>query len=111
MSALKSFLDGELAGKHLELTKTEKVKVVTSDGRLFIGVLEGFDQSSNIVLSKSFERIFSPTEPTKDLELGSYLIRGEQIVIVGMLDDEEESQTDYDKIHGFQLKDTKNALR
>ncbi|CDK27165.1 unnamed protein product [Kuraishia capsulata CBS 1993] len=85
MSGLKTFLQ-------------QKVKVVTGDGRLIVGKLEGFDQSTNIILTGAVERIFDPVEATQELELGLYVLRGDSVVCVGLIDEEVENQIDWSQV-------------
>ncbi|KAH1019102.1 hypothetical protein HUJ05_006757 [Dendroctonus ponderosae] len=37
------------------------VSIITSDGRNFIGTLKGFDQTINMILDESHERVYSTT--------------------------------------------------
>ncbi|GMG20081.1 unnamed protein product [Ambrosiozyma monospora] len=97
MSSLKAFLN-------------QNVKVITSDGRLFLGTLEGFDQTTNVVLSNALERAFYPDEPKRDLELGAFIIRGDNVVCLGPYDEDEENNIDYSTVFADKLKSTKNAL-
>jgi len=43
------------------------------------GVLKGFDQCINVVLDDSFERVFSLKEPVEAVELGLYIVRGDNM--------------------------------
>ena len=43
------------------------------------GQLKGFDQTTNIILSDSTERVFSADEPVEEVPLGLYLIRGDNM--------------------------------
>ncbi|VEU21711.1 DEKNAAC102233 [Brettanomyces naardenensis] len=97
MSTLKPFLN-------------EKVKVLTADGRLLLGVLEGFDRTTNLVLSSAKERIFSIDEPTKDISMGLCIVRGNEVVSISDYDEQVEDSTDYSKIFAEKLKDTRNSL-
>lgn len=46
---------------------------------MFQGILEGFDQSANLVLSNCEEKVYtSPTE-LQSIPLGAYLIRGDSM--------------------------------
>eukprot|EP00964_Phaeocystis_antarctica_P023716 scaffold13249_cov62-Phaeocystis_antarctica.AAC.5 len=36
------------------------VQVVTNDGRNIVGMLKGFDQTTNVILDECHERVFSP---------------------------------------------------
>ncbi|GFE55512.1 N-alpha-acetyltransferase auxiliary subunit-like [Babesia ovis] len=63
-----------------------QVCVVTVDGRVFIGALKGFDQVTNLVLYNCVERVFRKGAPYEDLPLGIYLLRGDNIALVGEMD-------------------------
>lgn len=98
MSALREFVG-------------DNVKILTSDGRLIIGQLEGYDQNTNIVLTKSKERVFYNDKGSKELEMGGgVIIRGDDVICVGGIDEKVEFSTDYTKIYAEKLKDTKNPL-
>lgn len=70
----------------LERMLQRRVQVITGDGRVFVGVLEGIDQTMNTVLSQTVERVFSEQSASTTLELGLFMIRGELIVAVGELE-------------------------
>lgn len=94
------------------LTFTEKVRVVTSDARLFEGTLQGFDNSTNIIMNHCIERIIYPeeTEENQEIALGLYLMRGGNIVCVGEVNEEADKEIDWVKVTGHTLKGTKNPL-
>ena len=54
------------------------------DGRKLIGVLRSVDQFANLVLEHTVERIFVG-EQYGDVTLGLYIVRGENVVLVGEL--------------------------
>lgn len=81
MSALTGYVD-------------HQVLVVTQDGRVIVGQLKGFDQTTNIILSDSTERVFSADEPVEEVPLGLYLIRGDNISLVGEVDQEKDKAMD-----------------
>ncbi|UIZ28776.1 hypothetical protein KXD40_007174 [Peronospora effusa] len=64
---------------YLQEMMDQTISVITNDGRNIIGVLKGFDQCVNVVLDESFERVFSLKEPVEAVELGLYIIRGDNI--------------------------------
>jgi len=67
--------------------------VVLRDGRKLVGTLRTFDQYSNIVLEDTSERrIFN--DMFTDVRLGLYLIRGENIVIMGVLDPSRKQEAE-----------------
>jgi U6 snRNA-associated Sm-like protein LSm8 len=62
------------------LTVVEAVLVVTSDGRNMIGVLQGFDQTTNLILEKCTENVYSPsTGKLEQVELGLFIVRGNTV--------------------------------
>ena len=69
----------------------KSVLVVTNDGRTIVGVLKGYDNMTNIVLDKSFERIYSADQDVESSELGLHVIRGDNIAIIGAHDAEKEA--------------------
>ncbi|KAK9456069.1 hypothetical protein V1511DRAFT_496438 [Dipodascopsis uninucleata] len=87
------------------------VTVITSDGRLFIGTLQGFDQTTNLILQSAKERIIVPDNATETLDLGLYLLRGESVVLCGLVDDEIEASIDWEKVRGMKLKEARLPKR
>ncbi|TYZ59988.1 hypothetical protein PybrP1_002163 [[Pythium] brassicae (nom. inval.)] len=61
----------------------QTISVITNDGRNIIGVLKGYDQCINVVLDDSFERVYSTKEPVEAVELGLYIVRGDNICVIG----------------------------
>ncbi|KAM7518042.1 hypothetical protein LguiB_017004 [Lonicera macranthoides] len=58
-------------------------------GRNTVGLLKGFDlQATNTILDKSHKRVYSTKEGVQQLVLDLYIIRGDNISIVGELDKE-----------------------
>lgn len=88
-----------------------QVKILTSDGRLFTGNLEGYDQNTNVVLTGSKERAFWSDASSQEKDIGGILIRGDDVICVGNYDGDVENSTDYTKIFAEKLKDTKNPLK
>ncbi len=46
------------------------------------GVMAGFDQKSNVVLSDSKERVYSMEEGVEEIPLGLYLVKGDQMCVI-----------------------------
>jgi small nuclear ribonucleoprotein (snRNP)-like protein len=63
--------------------------VVTSDGRTIIGTLVGNDQVQNLILSDAQERVYSFDAPVETVDLGLYVIRGDNVCIVADFDKEK----------------------
>ena len=74
------------------------VAVVTQDGRMIVGTLKGFDQTVNLILDESHERVFSSESGVQQVVLGLYIIRGDNIAIVGEIDDEVDSGLEMNEI-------------
>ncbi|MBA0606629.1 hypothetical protein Godav_019068 [Gossypium davidsonii] len=101
---------------------TETISVITNDGRNILvypnlqhysfafplpnakGVLKGFDQATNIILDESHERVYSTKEGVQQLVLGLYIIRGDNISVVGELDEELDSALDLSNLRAHPLK-------
>lgn len=84
--------------------KDKRVSVITNDGRNIIGTLRGFDQTVNIILEKAHERIFSLHAGVIENDLGLYLIRGDNISIIGELNVEEDEARDLSTVRAEALK-------
>ena len=52
---------------------------------MYQGVMAGFDQKSNVVLSDSKERVYSTEEGVEEIPLGLYLVKGDQMCVVTLL--------------------------
>jgi len=69
-----------------------KMLVQLRDGRKIIGIMRSFDQFANVVLEEAFERIIVG-QRYADVPLGLYVIRGENVVLLGKIDEAKEAQT------------------
>ncbi|RIB04679.1 U6 snRNA-associated Sm-like protein LSm8 [Gigaspora rosea] len=87
--------------KYVDLT----VEVITSDGRVIVGTFKGFDQTTNVILSSCHERVFSETEGVETLPLGLYIIRGDNIVLIGEIDLERDASVDLSEIRAAPITD------
>ena len=68
------------------LSSLEVVCVVTSDGRIIIGQMVGHDQVQNLILNDAHERVYRPDAPVEEAPLGLYVIRGDNICVIGEFD-------------------------
>lgn len=76
------------------------------------GVLASCDQLTNIVLSETIERIIRPQddpEPSAEAEHGLYLIRGDNVVLCGLVDEELDRSIDWTRVRGDVLGGTKHV--
>ncbi|CAM9283755.1 unnamed protein product [Chrysoparadoxa australica] len=67
----------------------KRLLVVLRDGRHLVGVLRTYDQYSNLVLEDTHER-HTVGDLYGDIPLGLYLIRGDNVVLMGEIDAEKE---------------------
>ncbi|KAF5730406.1 sm-like protein LSM8 [Tripterygium wilfordii] len=93
-----------MSGPGLESLVDQTISVITNDGRNIVGILKGFDQATNIILDESHERVYSTKEGVQLLVLGLYIIRGDNISIVGELDEELDSHLDLSSLRAHPLK-------
>ncbi|KAJ3158747.1 hypothetical protein HK101_001229 [Irineochytrium annulatum] len=82
----------------------KQVEVVTNDGRVILGILKGLDQTTNLILAKAVERVFSSTEGAEEVPLGLYIIRGPNVALVGELDVEVDENINWEAIKAAPLK-------
>lgn len=74
------------------------VSVITGDGRIIVGTLKGFDQTINLILDDSFERVFSSGQGVEQVVLGLYIVRGDNVAVVGEIDEDVEKRLDFSSI-------------
>ena len=53
----------------------------------FSHILQGFDQTINLILDDSHERVFSSSEGVEHVVLGLYIIRGDNVALIGEIDE------------------------
>lgn len=87
----------------LESYVNNTVSIITADGRNFVGTLKGFDQTINIILDESHERVFSTTTGIEQVVLGLHIIRGDNIAIIGQIDESIDSRLDLQAIRSEPL--------
>ncbi|TNY17599.1 hypothetical protein DMC30DRAFT_100029 [Rhodotorula diobovata] len=74
------------SGALIELVD-KKVLVHLRDDRKLIGVLRSYDQYANLVLTQTIERLYHPaTKAYAQTERGVFLVRGENVVLLGEVD-------------------------
>ena len=79
-----------------------RLMVVLRDGRHLIGYLRSFDQFSNMVMEDVCERRILQTKDADgkmssyytDVRLGLYMVRGDSMVLLGEVDEEEKDGDD-----------------
>ncbi|CAD6890890.1 unnamed protein product [Tilletia controversa] len=87
---------------------THKVLMITQDGRVIVGRLEGFDNQGSIILSECVERIFSADEGVVEEPLGLYILRGDSIALVGELDAEKDAAVEWNSVQADPMPETRH---
>merc|ERR1712051_860965 len=75
----------------------KKLMVLLRDGRTLIGYLRSVDQFANLVLHRTIERIHVGSE-YGDIPRGIFIVRGENVVLLGEIDDEKEANMNLEEI-------------
>ncbi|GLT70583.1 hypothetical protein SLA2020_426540 [Shorea laevis] len=82
----------------------KKLLVLLRDGRKLMGLLCSFDQFANVVLQDACERVIVG-DIYCDIPLGLYVIRGENVVLIGELDlDKEELPPHMTRVSEAEIK-------
>jgi U6 snRNA-associated Sm-like protein LSm8 len=78
-----------------------------------VGVFEGYDHSTNLILSETQERVIVPVEEGESIvdDLGLFVIRGDLVVCVGDVDESLDQSIDWTKVHGVTIEKTKKTIR
>ncbi|KAM5537636.1 hypothetical protein V8D89_008714 [Ganoderma adspersum] len=111
MAGLQGYVDRELFRSqqigvlctHIRSSAADRVLLILQDGRAIVGLMAGFDQKSNVVLSESRERVYSMEEGVEEIPLGLYLVKGDQIVLIGELDEATDKAVDLSTIRAEPL--------
>ncbi|KAI8896459.1 U6 snRNA-associated Sm-like protein LSm1 [Globomyces pollinis-pini] len=69
----------------------KKLIISLRDGRHLYGWLRSYDQFANLVIQDTVERIFLD-DTYSDIYRGVFIVRGENVVLVGELDLEKEQE-------------------
>ncbi|GLI58514.1 hypothetical protein VaNZ11_000250 [Volvox africanus] len=77
-----------LPGTALAEELDQRLLIVLRDGRKVLGVLRSFDQFANLVIEGAVERIIVGDQ-YGDIPLGLQVIRGENVVLLGRLDEKD----------------------
>ncbi|OMJ28130.1 U6 snRNA-associated Sm-like protein LSm1 [Smittium culicis] len=68
----------------------KRVHVALRDGKKLFGVLRSFDQYGSLILQDTIERVFIEGG-YGNIDRGIFIIRGENIILLGELDHEKEN--------------------
>lgn len=91
----------------LDAYVNKSVNIITSDGRIIVGTLRGFDQAINIILEESHQRVFSANEGVELIPLGLYVIRGDNVALIGEIDEDLDRNIDWSHMHADPIRPVK----
>lgn len=66
-------------------------------------LIQGYDQLINLILDDTHERIFSTTAGMEQISLGLKIIRGDNVSVIGLVDEAVEHSVDFSKVRGEPL--------
>lgn len=84
--------------------KDKMVSIITCDGRNIVGTLKGLDQQTNVVLEDCHERVYQEASGVEQEVLGLYIIRGQNVGIIGLVDTNIDNELDFKRITGRNCK-------
>ncbi|THV78798.1 putative ribosome biogenesis protein Erb1 [Aureobasidium pullulans] len=90
----------------------KKILIITVDGRTLMGTLVSCDQVTNLVLKDTIERVIRPQddpEESSETPHGLYMIRGDNVVVCGLVDEAMDSSIDWTKVRGEVIGSTKHV--
>ncbi|OTB02520.1 hypothetical protein M426DRAFT_13491 [Hypoxylon sp. CI-4A] len=90
----------------------KKVLVITADSRTLVGTLLSCDQTTNLVLSQTVERVIrtpDDAEPSTEVPLGLYLIRGDNVCVVGLVDEPLDESINWQEVKGSAIGGIKHV--
>jgi len=90
----------------------KKVLIITVDSRTLLGNLLSYDQMTNLVLGQATERVIrthDDEEPSEEVPLGLYLVRGDNVCLVGLVDEQLDESIDWTKVKGAAIGTTKHS--
>ena len=75
---------------------SKQITILTCDGRLITGTLAGYDQLQNLILSSCHEKVYSIDAPMEKVELGLFVVRGDNVAVIGDTGDDDDNKDDDD---------------
>lgn len=68
------------------------------------GKLLGFDNMAALILTDAVERVFSAGAGVETVPLGLYILRGESVLVVGLLDEGADAGIDWNTVSAAPLQ-------
>uniref|UniRef100_A0A0N4SUZ3 U6 snRNA-associated Sm-like protein LSm8 n=1 Tax=Mus musculus TaxID=10090 RepID=A0A0N4SUZ3_MOUSE len=89
--------------REFSLTYTQDTVLAARRYEILTGTLKGFDQTINLILDESHERVFSSSQGVEQVVLGLYIVRGDNVAVIGEIDEETDSALDLGNIRAEPL--------
>jgi U6 snRNA-associated Sm-like protein LSm8 len=134
MASLGSYMNSSSSPQHLSCSNAdplaEKVLIVTADSRILVGNLAAVDNNTNLVrppppprktnadprptqaLSNAHERVIQTPDsedPSVEVPLGLYLVRGDNVCTIGLVDEKLDSDIDWSLVKGSAIGGIKHV--
>ncbi|KAI1403074.1 Sm-like ribonucleoprotein [Hypoxylon fuscum] len=90
----------------------KKVLIITADSRTLVGNLLSCDQMTNLVLAHTVERVIrtpDDPEPSTEVPLGLYLVRGDNVCVVGLVDEPLDDSINWEEVKGSAIGGIKHV--
>ncbi|KAK2611085.1 hypothetical protein N8I77_004461 [Diaporthe amygdali] len=90
----------------------KKVSIMTADGRTLVGTLISADNQTNLVLQNAIERVIRPVEdpePSVEVPLGLYIVRGDNVCLIGVVDEDIDNSIDWTAVKGAPIGGIKHS--
>ncbi|GKT55316.1 LSM domain-containing protein [Colletotrichum tofieldiae] len=87
----------------------KKVLIVTADSRILVGTLEAADQSTNLQCPRASDPDPESGEPSVQVPLGLYLVRGDNVCTIGLVDEALDDSINWTEVKGSAIGGTKHV--
>ncbi|KAI1820037.1 like-Sm domain-containing protein [Xylaria intraflava] len=90
----------------------KKVLIITADSRTLVGNLLSCDQQTNLVLGQAIERVIrtpDDDEPSTSVPLGLYIVRGDNVCLVGLVDESLDDSINWEQVKGSAIGGIKHT--
>lgn len=87
----------------------KKIMVELKGGKILIGYLRSIDQFANLILHHTVERIHVDNR-YGEINLGVFLVRGDNVVLLGEFDDEKDKASKLVKVSQSEILDAQNLI-
>ncbi|KAG2422677.1 hypothetical protein HXX76_015841 [Chlamydomonas incerta] len=105
---MASLQEVPLPGTALAEELDQRLLIVLRDGRKVLGTLRSFDQFANLVVEGAVERIIVG-EQFGDIPMGLQIIRGENVVLLGRVDEAKDAPEGLTRVSAAEIKEAQKG--